>query len=1502
MADPIQRKFAPLEYTRQTTAGMGLSTSLGQTLKSTFEQPLGGGLIGRAAQRIGADTQKFDTPEGERFRTRSLELNAEVTRLNRELMYALDDEEVENIQRRLATIRNEREIGRTRAIDEALELGIVKPPEELNEQYKDLGLTFTRPTTVEEARLIAQEKTAELKRQAIMSRGPQGLGPLAAQFGVAILATAFDPLELAANFVPVVGNARAARMIQKLGAVRGRIAIGAIEGSVGAAITEPLYYGLSRHAQLDYEMTDALFAVGVGTVLGGALGGAAGVLRRRGEGGISSSGPTTPQTPPAAGGQAGPRPEPAPPQTRAGDAPPDAPAIDIAATPEAPTGTPARRAGDATPDLPTSLRADEAGAALRQFVNDDPIDVTSIRRKDLRSTTSVGRVLGYDYQVPVSRTEPMDTRPTYVVADDEGELVFDTRSEAESIAAEIGGEVTTAAELNKFIITKQAEGDVLRRPNGEVASFRDEQQAERIAEGLREQGEIVDVIPRKQEGDYVIAKDLSEDDLESIRNTSSLIIPKGVDSRVASVKLADNDPLRAAITDAARNIATGREAEQEIAAEALRARAQAEKRSPEAQASQEVDETEFPEQDVEMIVADIERLESQLKEEGIFGEFDNEDSVTKFQKLPEHEAFYWPIVREAENLPLKKASADEWVNRLIKTGRVKKAEIEFSLLREKLERIEEVNGGPIPKEVVVRYLRSNMPKMRMDKFDRQQARLDLARSITGRREGTYEEIATAYFRETYEDYDTEDRYIVDEAVDLMDEVVDESLVSYIDYAEQGAGDANYQEFLIKSENVHGVGVNLGLEGARPYANVHFPGENIVAHVRTTDRVGPNGERVFFVEEFQSDWSSSMRKADATEKKLLAKYGSEDQVLKAVEKTRDLRHIEKIRDLDDFVKSFELDFARAVRSVTPSDALAVFRPGTDFGIFRMRSGPNGQRFEYDPDFERTLVSQIKETKEYKEAKKQFDTNAADAMAQIEEDGMLRKYGDYKRGVRSPFTNDLQYPLMVNRVIKHAVANGYDAIAWTNSSMQAKRGSSDPSKYAPVYESKVPKAFKKVAGVEPETKTLAFGDEQHQVPYVRINDRMREFAAGPAPMFQKVPIASIHLRPEIASDVHKQLRVELDRLGLTKVNLTMKKGAPWQGMFKARNAGPADIVIGASLDPMHTMHHETIHALRWMDVFTDAEWNALSRKATADWMGRYNIRERYPELSLDEQIEEAIAEAFADYAQTKRRPSAQTSKLLDRIWRVMEALRRVFKGLNHEDVFKSVYEGEVGNRSMTLEEMKQNREFVQMNQMAFHGGPEGIDEFHTDFIGTGEQKISKGWGLYFTDAEHMASFYAARRDQGAVYKVNIPDNPDLLSFTMKMSDQLPEVSQVFEKLLGNRYSPDMTGEQAYTTLSRVMRPDNWRDYPNPMESGHKAASLALRKEGILGHELTEGESSVFVVYDHNTVEIVQKEQRRLAHGPLTPETRAELDDLPEMEKRYDTWKRVVEVVADCVGAQP
>lgn len=75
---------------------------------------------------------------------------------------------------------------------------------------------------------------------------------------------------------------------------------------------------------------------------------------------------------------------------------------------------------------------------------------------------------------------------------------------------------------------------------------------------------------------------------------------------------------------------------------------------------------------------------------------------------------------------------------------------------------------------------------------------------------------------------------------------DASPAKYSHYSEKGGSD--YRE------------IKLTLDGDDvDYRSPHFPEKNVIVHARVSDRTLPNGERVLYVDELQSDWSQRLRK-------------------------------------------------------------------------------------------------------------------------------------------------------------------------------------------------------------------------------------------------------------------------------------------------------------------------------------------------------------------------------------------------------------------------------------------------------------------------------------------------------------------------------------------------------------------------------------------------------------------------------------------------------------------
>lgn len=120
---------------------------------------------------------------------------------------------------------------------------------------------------------------------------------------------------------------------------------------------------------------------------------------------------------------------------------------------------------------------------------------------------------------------------------------------------------------------------------------------------------------------------------------------------------------------------------------------------------------------------------------------------------------------------------------------------------------------------------------------------------------------------------------------------------------------------------------------------------------------------------------------------------------------------------------------------------------------------------------------------------------------------------------------------------------------------------------------------------------------------------------------------------------------------------------------------------------TVRHEIVHHLREGGMFRRAEWQALSDAAVKNgWLDKHDIEARYPGLSREHKIEEAIAEQFSDWR--KERSIEKPGLIRDAFIRMDLMLRRVAAAARKimgakataADVFTRIETGEVGRRKM------------------------------------------------------------------------------------------------------------------------------------------------------------------------------------------------------------------------------
>ena len=100
---------------------------------------------------------------------------------------------------------------------------------------------------------------------------------------------------------------------------------------------------------------------------------------------------------------------------------------------------------------------------------------------------------------------------------------------------------------------------------------------------------------------------------------------------------------------------------------------------------------------------------------------------------------------------------------------------------------------------------------------------------------------------------------------LQDDMINSGLLSegsedaarWLDYQMPGPK-TNEREFIVRLPGITKTKSD-GTRGDMFVETAHYPETNPIFHVRVNERIGPNGEKIFFIEEIQSDWHTAGRK-------------------------------------------------------------------------------------------------------------------------------------------------------------------------------------------------------------------------------------------------------------------------------------------------------------------------------------------------------------------------------------------------------------------------------------------------------------------------------------------------------------------------------------------------------------------------------------------------------------------------------------------------------------------
>lgn len=257
------------------------------------------------------------------------------------------------------------------------------PTDQARLQVKAAGLdqTITLPDqpTIKAPVLdiMMRRAQADRERAATIARGPDGFVSNALAAGTTFGASILDPLNMAAFSIPVMGEARYAKLLADAGdsiAARAalRAGVGAAQGALGSTALTPLDWLAHTQEGQDYSMADALRSILMGAGQGAAFhagGGLVGDVYKRLRGRpLNAEAPAAPPAPgqPAAGPGLPPA-EPEGPVPPASEAPAAAaPSSFVDAARRAAQASAAEEQGAPNPDLrtPPTVAADLPGREI----------------------------------------------------------------------------------------------------------------------------------------------------------------------------------------------------------------------------------------------------------------------------------------------------------------------------------------------------------------------------------------------------------------------------------------------------------------------------------------------------------------------------------------------------------------------------------------------------------------------------------------------------------------------------------------------------------------------------------------------------------------------------------------------------------------------------------------------------------------------------------------------------------------------------------------------------------------------------------------------------------------------------------------------------------------------------------------------------------------------------------------------------------------------------------
>jgi hypothetical protein len=411
-----------------------------------------------------------------------------------------------------------------------------------------------------------------------------------------------------------------------------------------------------------------------------------------------------------------------------------------------------------------------------------------------------------------------------------------------------------------------------------------------------------------------------------------------------------------------------------------------------------------------------------------------EDPRVLFQSDP----FYSALERAVADSPLTKAPAAQWMATLSKTPGVKKEEIEITGLQDYLDGLagqtdefkaasSQVDAkGNITKEAVLGFVRANGVQLEETVLGVEPTERDRQIWAEGYAMDTGHSVETGL-----EIWDTDggrEQFISEQELNTQ----------FDTYKLPGADDT-YREILLSLPDVEGP-------------STHWDKQNVVAHARITGREDAAGKRVLFIEELQSDWHqkgrdqgysgavTEERRQEATARRQEAFFAFEKAATDFVSATAS--RFDEVAELYRGVAQQEVDRGMAA-SLEDTVGMSLSKKHADEATRLRAALADAQDAAAVGVLLRAYRSVLMKwdspdwvfgAKEGKERRTLLPLKQQADAASLDANEADQAFQDLGRGIPDAPWKKSWDALLMKRMIRYAVDNGFEQIAWINGNQQ------------------------------------------------------------------------------------------------------------------------------------------------------------------------------------------------------------------------------------------------------------------------------------------------------------------------------------------------------------------------------------------------------------------------------------------------------------------------------------